>query len=61
MSQQSQSWGYTQRNVSQVTIKSPEHPCLLRHYSQPRCSTTDEWFKNVIFICNGILFSYKEE
>jgi hypothetical protein len=23
----------TQRNVSQITIKVPAHPCLLQHYS----------------------------
>jgi hypothetical protein len=28
------SWGYTLRNVGQVTTKAPGHPCLLQHYSQ---------------------------
>jgi hypothetical protein len=28
------SWGYTQKTVTQVTPEAPEHPCLLRHYSQ---------------------------
>jgi hypothetical protein len=26
--------GYTQKNVSQVTMKTPAHLCLLQHYSQ---------------------------
>jgi hypothetical protein len=24
----------SQRNINQVTIKAPAHPCLLQHYSQ---------------------------
>jgi hypothetical protein len=54
--------------VGQLTTKAPAHPYLLQHYSpiaklwkQPRCPTTDEWLENVMFICNGILFSHKEE
>jgi hypothetical protein len=34
MIQQSHFWGYTQRNVTQVTPEAPAHPCLLQHYSQ---------------------------
>jgi hypothetical protein len=34
MIQQLHSQGYTQRNVSQVAIKAPVQPCLLKHYSQ---------------------------
>jgi hypothetical protein len=34
MTQQSHSWGYTQRNVKQVTPKAPEHPYLLQCFSQ---------------------------
>jgi hypothetical protein len=34
MIQQSHSWGYTQRNVTQVTPETLAHPCLLQHYSQ---------------------------
>jgi hypothetical protein len=34
MIQQSHPWGYTQRNVTQVTLKVPAHLCLLQHYSQ---------------------------
>jgi hypothetical protein len=33
MIQQSHSWGYTQRNVTQVTPEAPAHPCLLQCYS----------------------------
>jgi hypothetical protein len=28
------SWGYTQRNWTQVTPEALAHPCLLQHYSQ---------------------------
>jgi hypothetical protein len=28
------SWGYTQKTVTQVTPEAPAHPCLLQHYSQ---------------------------
>jgi hypothetical protein len=34
MIQQSHPWGYTQRNVTQVTPEAVAHPCLLQHYSQ---------------------------
>jgi hypothetical protein len=34
MIQQSHSWGYTQRNATQVTPKASLHPCLLQRYSQ---------------------------
>jgi hypothetical protein len=34
MIQQSHSWGYTQRNATQVTPEAPGHPCLLQCYSQ---------------------------
>jgi hypothetical protein len=34
MIQQSHSWGYIQRNVTQVTPEAPAHPCLLQCYSQ---------------------------
>jgi hypothetical protein len=33
MIQQSHSWGYTQKNVTQVTPEEPARPCLLQHYS----------------------------
>jgi hypothetical protein len=32
--QQYHSWGYTQKNVTQVTPEALAHPCLLWHYSQ---------------------------
>jgi hypothetical protein len=57
MIQQSHSWGYTQRNVTQVTLKAPAHPCLLRHYSQQpsygnsqECPTTDKWMKKMWYL-----------
>jgi hypothetical protein len=28
------SWGYTQKNVTQITPEAPAHPCLLQHYPQ---------------------------
>jgi hypothetical protein len=28
------SWGYIQRNTTQITPEAPAHPCLLQHYSQ---------------------------
>jgi hypothetical protein len=28
------SWGYTERNATQVTPESPTQPCLLQRYSQ---------------------------
>jgi hypothetical protein len=34
MIQKSHSWGYTQKNVTQVTAEAPAHPCLLQRYSQ---------------------------
>jgi hypothetical protein len=34
MIQQSHCWGYTQKNVTQVTPEALAHPCLLQHYSQ---------------------------
>jgi hypothetical protein len=30
MIQQSNLWGYTQRNATQVTPEAPAHPCLLQ-------------------------------
>jgi hypothetical protein len=33
MIQQSQSWGYTQKNTIQVTPEAPVQPCLLQRYS----------------------------
>jgi hypothetical protein len=32
MIQQYHSWGYTQRNATQVTPEAPAHPCLLQRY-----------------------------
>jgi hypothetical protein len=53
MIQQSLSWGYTQRNATQVTPEAPAHPCLLaiftiaKLWKYPRCPTTDEWIKKM--------------
>jgi hypothetical protein len=54
MIHQSHSWGYTQRNVTQVTPEAPAHPCLIallfiivKLWTQPRCPTTDEWIKKI--------------
>jgi hypothetical protein len=60
--------GYTQRNVSQVTIKAPAHPCLLQPYSQQLSCRSSE---DAPLLMNGLrkcaiyiqwnLFSHKEE
>jgi hypothetical protein len=34
MIQQYHSWGYIERNATQVTPEAPAHPCLLQRYSQ---------------------------
>jgi hypothetical protein len=34
---------------------------IAKLWKQPRCPTTDEWIKNVLFIYNGILHSHEEE
>jgi hypothetical protein len=53
MIQQSHSWGYTQRNVTQVTPEAPAHPCLLKHYSQQpsyRNSQDAPWIKKMCYL-----------
>jgi hypothetical protein len=54
MIQQSHSWGYTQRNVTQVTPEALAHPMFIaalftiaKLWKQPRCPTTDEWIKKM--------------
>jgi hypothetical protein len=34
---------------------------IAKLWKQPRCHTTSEWIKNVVFMHNGILLSHKEE
>jgi hypothetical protein len=56
MIQQPHSWGYTQRNATQVTPKAFAHPCLLQCYSQPSyrksqgAPTIDEWIKKTWYL-----------
>jgi hypothetical protein len=56
MIQQSHSWGYTQRNATQVT---PEHCTAMlfaalftiaKLWKQPRCPTTDKWIKKIWYL-----------
>jgi hypothetical protein len=56
MIQQSHSWGYSQRNATQVTPEAPAHPCLsvlftiAKLWKQPRCHTTDKWIKKMWYL-----------
>jgi hypothetical protein len=34
---------------------------IAKLWKQPRCSTTDEWIKNIVYIHNGVLFTIKNE
>jgi hypothetical protein len=34
---------------------------IAKLWKQPRCPTTNEWIKKMIFIHNGILCSHEEE
>jgi hypothetical protein len=34
---------------------------IAKLWKQPRCPTTAEWIKNVVFKYDGILLSHKEE
>ena len=34
---------------------------IARLWNQPRCPSTDEWIKKLVYIHNGILFSHKEK
>jgi hypothetical protein len=34
---------------------------IAKLWKQPRCPTTDEWIKNVVFILSGILLSHEEK
>jgi hypothetical protein len=44
MIQQSHSWGYTQKTVTQVTSEASAQ------WKQPRCPTTDEWIKKMWYL-----------
>jgi hypothetical protein len=59
MIQQSHSWGYTQRNATQVTPKAALFT-IAELWKQPRCPTTDG-SRKCVFIHNGILLSHEEE
>jgi hypothetical protein len=57
MIQQSHSWGYTQRNETQVTPKAPAHPMFIavlfiiaKFWKQPRCPTTDKLIKKMWYL-----------
>jgi hypothetical protein len=54
MIQQSHSWGYTQRNATQVTPEALAQPMFIvalftiaRLWKQLRCPTADEWIKKM--------------
>jgi hypothetical protein len=53
MIQQSHSWGYTKRNVTQVTsdARAPmfiaAQVTVTKLWKQPRCCTTDKWIKKM--------------
>jgi hypothetical protein len=34
---------------------------IAKLWNQPKCPSTNEWIKNVVYIHCGILFSHKEE
>jgi hypothetical protein len=57
MIQQSHSWGYTQRNVTQVTLEALGTLMFIaalftiaKLWKQPRCPTTDEWIKKMWYL-----------
>jgi hypothetical protein len=50
MIQQSHSWGYNQRNATQVTL-------IAKLWKQPRCPTTDEWIKKIWYLYTREFYS----
>jgi hypothetical protein len=56
MIQQFYSWGYTRKNVTQVTPEARAHPFIAALFTiaklskQPRCPTTDEWIKKMCYV-----------
>jgi hypothetical protein len=58
MIQQSHSWGYTQRNATQVTSEAPTCTpmfiavlfTIAKLRKQPRCPTIDEWIKKMWYL-----------
>jgi hypothetical protein len=57
MIQQFHSWGYSQRNGTQVIPEAPAHPCLfavlftiVKLWKQSRCPTIDEWIKKMCYL-----------
>jgi hypothetical protein len=63
MIQQCHSWGYTQRNVSKVTIKEPAHMfiealfTIAMLWKQPICLTTNEWIKKMWYFYRMEIYS----
>jgi hypothetical protein len=57
MIQQYHSWGYTQKNVTQVTPRGTCTPMFIaalftiaKLWKQPKCPTTDEWIKKMWYL-----------
>jgi hypothetical protein len=56
MIQQSHSWGYTQRDVTQVTLEAPSlifiatQFTLAKLWKKPRYPTMDEWIKKILHL-----------
>jgi hypothetical protein len=50
MIQQSHSWAYTQKTVTQVTPEAPALFTIAKLWKQPRCPTTDEWIKKMWYL-----------
>jgi hypothetical protein len=68
MTQQSHSWGYTQRNVTLVTPEELAHLCfnkqlftIAKLWKQPKCPTTDEWIKKMWYLYTMEFYSAMEE
>jgi hypothetical protein len=57
MTQQYHSWGYTQRNATQVIPEAPAHLfiaalfTIAKLWKQPRCPTIDKWIKKMCYSC----------
>jgi hypothetical protein len=63
MIQQLHSYGYTQRNVTQVTPAAPAHSCLRQTYSNSsvmetaNMPPTDEWIKKMWYLYTTEFYS----
>jgi hypothetical protein len=51
--------GYNRGTCTSMFIAAPS--TIAKLWKQPRCPSTDEWIKQLVFMHNGILFSHKEE